>query len=65
MCRLAQRKGLTRAFGPLIFAPESSSPLAAAKCLTSGRVKMPHLAVAGRRMITRFDSLWQGAQRIL
>jgi hypothetical protein len=27
--------------------------------------KMPHLAVAGRVMITRFDAPWQGARQIL
>jgi len=43
----------------------TKSPLAAPKCLTSGRVKIPHLAVAGRGMITRFDASWQGARRIL
>jgi hypothetical protein len=41
------------------------SPLATPKCLTYGRVKIPHLAVAGRGMITRFDATWQGAQQIL
>jgi hypothetical protein len=41
------------------------SPLATPKCLTSGRVKIPHLAVAGRGMITQFDGTWQDAQRIL
>jgi hypothetical protein len=41
------------------------APLATPKCLTSGRVKIPRLAAAGRGMITRFDSLWQGARRIL
>jgi hypothetical protein len=41
------------------------SPAATSKSPTRGRVKIPHLAVTGRLMITRFDAPWQGVRRIL
>ncbi len=41
------------------------APAATSKSPTRGRVKIPHLAVTGRAMITRFDEPWQDAQRIL
>ena len=31
---------------------------------TRGRGKLPHLAMAGRAMITRFDAPWQDVQQI-
>jgi hypothetical protein len=40
-------------------------PAATSKSPTRGRVKIPHLAVTGRLMITRFDAPWQGVRRIL
>jgi hypothetical protein len=48
-----------RAKNDLSFAPAATS-----KSPTRGRVKIPHLAAAGRLMITRVDGLWQGVQRI-
>ncbi len=41
----------------------TGAPAATSKSPTCGRVKIPHLAVTGRGMITRFDAPWQGVQR--
>jgi len=62
--------GLIRTQHELAGTPIRSNDLLIARAATSksparGRVKIPHLAVAGRLMITRFDAPWQGAQRIL
>ena len=41
-----------------------AAPAGTSKSPTRGRVKIPHLAAAGRGMITRFDAPWQGVPRI-
>jgi hypothetical protein len=41
------------------------TPAGTSTSSTRGRGKLPHLAMAGRAMITRFDAPWQDAQRIL
>jgi predicted signal transduction protein with EAL and GGDEF domain len=41
------------------------APAATPTSLTCGRGKIPHLVVAGRGMITRFDGPWQDDQPIL
>ncbi len=43
---------------------EEWAPAATSKSPTRGRVKIPHLAAAGRGMITRCDAPWQDVQRI-
>ena len=43
----------------------NDAPAATSNSPTRGRVKIPHLAMAGRAMITRFDAPWQDARRIL
>jgi len=43
----------------------SEAPAATPTSSTCGRVKLLHLAMAGRVMITRFDAPWQAAPRIL
>jgi len=48
-----------------ILTSAGSAPAATSTSRTRGRGKVPHLAVAGRGMITRFDGPWQGDQRIL
>jgi molybdenum-dependent DNA-binding transcriptional regulator ModE len=44
---------------------QSLTPAGTSTSSTRGRVKIPHLAMAGRVMITRFDAPWQDARRIL
>jgi len=53
--------GYNGLWGLLVLAARAATSKSPAR----GRVKIPHLAVAGRLMITRFDAPWQGAQRIL
>ena len=43
---------------------KNKAPAGTSKSPTRGRVKLPHLAAAGRGMITRFDAPWQGVRRI-
>jgi hypothetical protein len=44
---------------------EHMAPAGTSTSSTRGLGKLPHLAMAGRAMITRFDAPWQDAQRIL
>jgi ABC-type amino acid transport substrate-binding protein len=41
------------------------APAATSTSSTCGRVKLLHLAMVGRAMITRFDAPWQDVQRTL
>jgi hypothetical protein len=51
--------------GTILVTLVMSTPAATSNSSTRVRVKIPHLAAAGRGMITRSDASWQDAQRIL
>jgi transposase len=64
--KVALRKQLKRSQVGTFFAQLAPcAPAATSKSPTRGRVKIPHLAVTGRTMITRFYAPWQGVPRIL
>jgi hypothetical protein len=46
-------------------ATAEDAPAATSKSPTRDRVKIPHLAAAGRGMITRCDASWQDVPQIL